>query len=82
MNSLRIFISSVQKELAAAKTRVLSILMERAKRGENGLSNQEIRQITRFNRHQVKRMLTELRNETAVFISGHGAGARYYWRKP
>lgn len=66
----------------AAKTRVLSVLMERAKRGEEGLNNAEIRQITRFDRHQVKRMLRELRGETAVFVTGHGAGARYYWKKP
>jgi len=65
----------------AAKTRVLSILMERAKRGEQGLSNQEIRQITKFDRNHVKRMLTELRKETTVFISGYGAGAKYYWKK-
>jgi ATP-dependent DNA helicase RecG len=66
----------------AAKTRVLSILMERAKREEEGLNNAEIRQITKFDRHQVKRMLKELRTETAVFVSGYGAGAKYYWRKP
>jgi ATP-dependent DNA helicase RecG len=55
--------------------------MERAKRGEQGLSNQEIRQITKFDRNHVKRMLTELRKETTVFISGYGAGAKYYWKK-
>jgi ATP-dependent DNA helicase RecG len=65
----------------AAKTRVLSLLMERARRSEPGLSNKEIRQITRFDRHQVKRLLRELRGETAVFASGHGASAKYYWRK-
>jgi ATP-dependent DNA helicase RecG len=64
----------------AAKTRVLSVLMERAKRGEDGLSNKDIRQITRFDRHQVKRMLRELRGETSIFVTGRGAGARYYWR--
>ncbi len=42
----------------AAKTRVLSILMERARRGEPGLSNKEIRQITRFDRNQVHRLMT------------------------
>ena len=32
----------------AAKTRILSVLMERAKRGEPGISNMEIRQITHY----------------------------------
>jgi len=66
----------------AAKTRVLSILMDRARRGEPGLSNKEIRQITRFNRHQVTRMLLELRAENLELqTTGHGAGARYEWKR-
>jgi ATP-dependent DNA helicase RecG len=66
----------------AAKTRVLSILMDRARRHELGLTNKEIRQITRFNRHQVTRMLRELRAENQELqTSGHGAGARYEWRQ-
>lgn len=66
----------------AAKTRVLSILMERARRGEPGLTNKEIRQITRFNRHQVTRMLLEMRNENQeIHATGHGAGARYEWKQ-
>ncbi|PKN28383.1 MAG: AAA family ATPase [Deltaproteobacteria bacterium HGW-Deltaproteobacteria-21] len=64
----------------AAKTRVLSILMERTRRGEPGLTNKEIRQITRFNRHQVTRMLIEMRHENkGLRAIGHGAGARYEW---
>jgi ATP-dependent DNA helicase RecG len=59
----------------AAKTRVLSILMERARRGENGLSNKEIRQITRFDRTQVKRLMNELATEKACKVSGRGRGA-------
>ncbi len=65
----------------AAKTRVLSVLMERAKRGEPGLTNKEIRHITHFNRQQVTRMLLELRSENKeIRATGHGAGARYHWR--
>ncbi len=64
----------------AAKTRVLSVLKQRAERGEEGLSNKEIRQLTHFNRNQVTRMLHELGKEVPqVHASGHGAGARYYW---
>ena len=47
----------------AAKTRVLSILIERARRCEPGLSNKDIRRITRFDRNQVFRLMAELRQE-------------------
>ncbi|WP_180984188.1 hypothetical protein [Castellaniella caeni] len=47
----------------AAKVRVLSILMERARRGEPGLSNQEIRQITHYDRSQSRRLMQELQAE-------------------
>ena len=49
----------------AAKTRVLSILIERARRVEPGLSNKEIRQITRFDRNQARRLMQELLRENA-----------------
>lgn len=66
----------------AAKARVLSILIERARRGETGLSNKEIRQITRFDRNQVTRLMRELRRDhDYVQSSGHGAGAVYDWLK-
>lgn len=64
----------------AAKTRVLSILMERSKRQENGISNKEIRQVTHYNRQQVTRLISQLRKEhPQIRINGHGAGARYTW---
>ncbi|MBA3007527.1 MAG: putative DNA binding domain-containing protein [Proteobacteria bacterium] len=66
----------------AAKTRVLSILMERERRGEPGLSNQEIRQITHFDRNKVYRLMTELRQENTNILSpGRGQNARYEYRK-
>src|SRR5690554_3611113 len=62
----------------AAKTRVLSILIERAKRGEVGLSNKEIRQITRFDRNHAYRLMRELREENPqIQPPGKGAHARY-----
>ncbi|WP_346796346.1 ATP-binding protein [Halomonas sp. Bachu 37] len=62
----------------AAKTRVLSILMERARRGEPGLSNKEIRQITRFDRNQTYRLMAELREENPqIQPPGKGKYARY-----
>lgn len=47
----------------AAKTRVLSVLMDRAKRSEPGLSNEEIRGITHLDRNQVRRLMQELMQE-------------------
>lgn len=64
----------------AAKTRVLSILKQRAERGEPGLSNAEIRRITHFDRAQVKRFMAELKREEAVIVSGRGRGARWYYK--
>lgn len=66
----------------AAKTRVLSVLRQRTERGEAGLSNKEIRAITRFDRNQVTRILRELRSEyPQITTDGHGAGARYMWKE-
>jgi len=44
----------------AAKTRILSILMERARRNETGLTNADIRHITHFDRNQVLTVMHEL----------------------
>lgn len=66
----------------AAKTRVLSILMERAHRKEQGLSNKEIRQITRFDRNQVLRLMAELRHENpGLQPPGRGKYARHEFRQ-
>ncbi len=62
----------------AAKTRVLSILMERSRRGEAGLSNKEIRQITHYDRNQVFRLMKELRKENPeISAPGKGKLAHY-----
>ena len=64
----------------AVKTRVLSILKQKARRGEVGLSNKEIRAITLLDRNQVGRLMRELRAEApGVVTKGHGAGALYSW---
>lgn len=66
----------------AAKVRVLSILMERARRSEPGLSNQEIRQITHFDRNQVYRLMAELREENpGVQPPGRGQAARHVFKQ-
>ncbi|MBI3303168.1 MAG: AAA family ATPase, partial [Deltaproteobacteria bacterium] len=63
----------------AAKTRVLSILKQRAERGEPPLTNAEARAITHLDRKQVNRLLHELQDEGHARIEGHGRGARYYY---
>jgi ATP-dependent DNA helicase RecG len=66
----------------AAKTRVLSILMDRFKRGEPGLSNQDIRQITHFDRNQVFRLMKQLRLENPkIQAPGIGKHARYTYEE-
>jgi ATP-dependent DNA helicase RecG len=59
-----------------AKTRVLNMLKQRAKRGELGMSNAEVREVTGYDRQQVNRLIHELEPE-AVQLTGHGRGARY-----
>lgn len=59
-----------------AKTRVLNMLKQRAKRGEAGLTNADIREVTAYSRLQVNRLIHELEPE-GVRLSGHGRGARY-----
>lgn len=62
----------------AAKTRVLSLLKQRAEHGEPGLSNQELRQVTRLGRKEVVALMTELRAEVPQLAHpGLGRSARY-----
>ncbi|MCY4201818.1 MAG: putative DNA binding domain-containing protein [Gammaproteobacteria bacterium] len=62
----------------AAKTRVLSILMDRARRSEPGLGNKEIRRITRFDRNQARRLMRELMRENAnIRVVGERRWTRY-----
>jgi ATP-dependent DNA helicase RecG len=66
----------------AAKTRILSVLMERARRGEQGLKSKEIRQITRFDRSQAHRLMQQLMSENeAVKLTGRGPGTVYVYEK-
>lgn len=63
-----------------AKTRVLSMLKQRSKRGDGGMTNREIRGITHYDRNQAFRLMRELREENPRIKShGYGAGARYAW---
>jgi ATP-dependent DNA helicase RecG len=64
----------------AAKTRVLSVLAQRAAKGEPGLSNEEARSITLLDREQIKRLMRELRDEGGVMAEGRGRSARWIAR--
>ena len=65
----------------AAKTRVLSVLRQRADRGEAGLSNAEIRQITHLDRYQVVRLMQQLQEEEPqIRLEGRGRGSKYLYR--
>mgnify|MGYP000944185065 FL=1 len=66
----------------AAKTRVLSVLRQRAGRGEMGLSNAAIRQITHLDRYQVVRLMQQLQEEEPqISLEGKGRGSRYVYRR-
>lgn len=69
-----------------AKTRILSILKQRAVRGDGGITNKEIRGITHYDRNQVIRLMKELGEElqgkpSKIKRIGHGAGSRYLWKE-
>lgn len=50
-------------------------------RNRLGMANKEIRAITHYDRHQVVRLMRELRKEnTRIESCGHGKGARYVWK--
>lgn len=65
----------------AAKSRVLSMLINRARRGEQGLSNKEIRQVTFFDRNQAYRLMEQLRKENPkIKLTGRGKYAKYIYK--
>ena len=72
-----------QNDRDATKAKILAILKDRARSGETGLSNEEIRQISRYDRNQVYQMMRELRAEDSrVMPPGRGRSAAYtYWNK-
>jgi ATP-dependent DNA helicase RecG len=64
-----------------AKTRVLNMLKQRQQRGQVGLSNAEVREVTGYTRQQVNRLIHELESESVQML-GHGRGARYEFVGP
>jgi ATP-dependent DNA helicase RecG len=68
-------------DIDVAKTRVLNMLKQRQQRGQAGLSNAEVREVTGYTRQQVNRLIHELESES-VRMLGHGRGARYEFVGP
>lgn len=63
-------------DIDVAKNRVLNMLKQRQQRGQTGLSNAEVREVTGYTRQQVNRLIHELEAESVRMV-GHGRGARY-----
>lgn len=61
----------------AAKLQIMSMLTKRKAAGEPGLTNQEMRKVTHFDRYQVRRLMYQLKNEGLVKIIGAGRTARW-----
>lgn len=62
----------------AVKARVLSLLVERARRGQPGLANADLRQITRLSRRHVLRLMQELMTaHPEIQPPGRGRWGRY-----
>jgi len=57
--------------------------MDRAKRGEAGISNQGIRQVTKCSRSHALRLIKELQaeNPDQVVKQGKAAQTTYVWRE-
>ena len=54
----------------AAKTRILSVLLHRSQHGEPPLTNSEIREIARLDRHQARRLMLQLQREGQARMVG------------
>ena len=64
------------------KSRVTRVIRRCAETGAEPLANADVRRITGLDRHQVRRVIHELRDEGLVAIDGHGRAARYLLRSP
>ena len=64
------------------KARVIRVIRRCAETGAEPLVNADVRRITGLDRHQVRRMIHELRDDGLVAIEGHGRAARYLYFSP
>jgi ATP-dependent DNA helicase RecG len=69
-------------EIEAAKTRIVSVLKQRMNDEIPFIKNEELRQITQLDRHQIAEIMTELRREIPnITLVGTRRGSKYYYRK-
>ncbi len=64
------------------KARVIRVIRRCAETGAEPLANADVRRITGLDRHQVRRLIHELRDEGLVAIEGHGRAAKYLYAAP
>ena len=64
------------------KGRVIQVIRRCVETGAEPLANADVRRLTGFDRHQVRRLIHELRDEGSVAIEGHGRAARYIYVNP
>ena len=61
------------------RDRVLRFMRRRSEIGGPPVANSDVRQITGYDRHRVRRLMGELHAEGLVAVSGGGRGARYVY---
>lgn len=64
------------------KARVIRVIRRCAETDTEPLANADVRRLTGLDRHQVRRLIHELRDEGIVAIEGHGRAARYLYTAP
>lgn len=70
------------EDWAVLKRRVLRVMRRCDENGDPPLANLDVRRITGLDRHQVRRLIGELRTRGLVTLSGSGRGARYVYVGP
>jgi len=70
------------EDWAVLKRRVLRVMRRCDENGDPPLANLDVRRITGLDRHQVRRLIGELRTQGLVTLSGSGRGARYVYVGP
>ncbi len=70
------------EDWAALKGRALQAMRRCSEIGDPPLANLDVRRITGLDRHQVRRLVGELRAQGLVTLSGRGRGTRYVYVGP
>ena len=70
------------EDWATLKGRVLRVMRRCNEIGDPPLANLDVRRITGLDRHQVRRLIGELRAQGLVTLSGRGRGSRYVYVGP